>query len=63
MIRLPSEKFDELISKLSFWRNRKSCTKRELLSCIGKLSFTAKLLSQEECFYAASLPLVHRSLS
>ena len=50
MIRLPSEKFHELISELSSWRNRKSCTKRELLSCIGKLSFAAKVVKPGRMF-------------
>ena len=44
MIRLPSDKFHEFILELSSWRNRKSCTKRELLSCIGKLSFAEKVV-------------------
>ena len=44
VIRLPQEKLDDLMKKLSEWNNRKKCTKRELLSLIGSLSFTCKVI-------------------
>ena len=43
-IRLPKDKFDELMSCLQFWSGRKTCMKRELLSLTGKLSFATKVV-------------------
>ena len=43
-ISLPSDKFNDLMGKLSAWENKKKCTKRELLSLIGALSFTCKVV-------------------
>ena len=43
-IRLPNEKFEELLSSLRQWQCVKKCTKRELLSLIGKLSFASKVI-------------------
>ena len=44
VIRLPVEKYDDLMSKLVFWRQRKKCTKRELPSLISFLSFACKVV-------------------
>ena len=38
-IRLPPDKFQELSTSLRLWLHKKKCTKRELLSLIGSLSF------------------------
>ena len=38
-LRLPAEKIREISEILVHFRNKKKCTKRELLSLIGKLSF------------------------
>ena len=43
-IRLPKDKFDELMSCLKFWLGRKKCTKQELLFLIRTLSFAAKVV-------------------
>ena len=49
-VSLPSEKLEELIPLLEFWTSRKKCTKRELLSLIGKLSFAAKVIPSGRTF-------------
>ena len=49
-LRLPEEKFTALMADLSFWPSRKKCTKRELLSLIGRLSFAAKIIPSGRTF-------------
>ena len=49
-LRLPEEKFNALMADLSFWSSRKKCTKRELLSLIGRLSFAAKIIPSGRTF-------------
>ena len=49
-IRLPTEKFDELNILLQQWELRKKCTKRELLSLIGSLSFACKVVKPGRMF-------------
>ena len=49
-IRLPTEKFDDLMTKLHTWRQKKKCTKRELLSLIGSLSFACKVVKPGRMF-------------
>ena len=44
IIQLPQEKLLELVRILNFWHQCEKCTKHELLSLIGKLSFAAKLV-------------------
>ena len=50
IIRLPGEKWSTtpsyvlLQTQLTYWVGRKKCTKRELLSLTGKLSFAAKVV-------------------
>ena len=44
VIRLPNDKYSDLHSQLAPWIGKKKCTKRELLSLIGKLSFAAKVV-------------------
>ena len=48
--KLPADKLSELMSMLDFWCNRRKCTKRELLSLIGKLCFTAKVVRPGRIF-------------
>ena len=43
-IRLPPDKYRYLLSLLTLWRGKKKCTKRELLSLIGSLSFAPKIV-------------------
>lgn len=49
-IRLPSDKFQELSALLRVWVGRKKCTKRELLSLIGSLSFACKCVKPGRMF-------------
>lgn len=49
-IRLPQAKLIDLLSILRFWSDRKKCTKRELLSLIGKLSFASKVVKPGRLF-------------
>lgn len=50
IIRLPEEKLKELLSLLEKWLHQKKCTKRELLSLIGKLSFACKVVKPGRMF-------------
>ena len=50
VIRLPPHKFQELLSLLGDWSTKKKCTKRELLSLIGKLAFAAKVVRSGRLF-------------
>ena len=43
-MRLPDDKFTEILDLLKVWAVRKKCTKKELLSLIGKLSFACKVV-------------------
>ena len=42
--RLPEDKLEELHQALDYWATHQRCTKRELLSLIGTLSFAAKVV-------------------
>ena len=44
---LPPQKFQKLLLLLADWATKKKCTKRELLSLIGKLAFAAKVVRSE----------------
>ena len=59
-ISLPSDKLSDLKSILTSWSTRHSCTKRELLSLIGKLSFAAKVVKPGRMFLRR---LIHLSTS
>lgn len=43
-LRLPLEKIDELKRLITEWRQKSSCTKRELLRLIGKLAHATKVV-------------------
>jgi hypothetical protein len=49
-IRLPPDKFSELLEKVKLWKAKKKCTKRELLSLIGSLSFACKVVKSGRLF-------------
>lgn len=49
-IRLPDEKYSALQKLLGDWQGRKKCTKQELLSLIGSLSFAAKVVKPGRIF-------------
>ena len=62
-IKLPADKFNALMIKLEQWRNKKKCTKRELLSLIGSLSFACKVVKSGRLFLRRLIDLsttVHR---
>ena len=50
VLRLPRVKLDELLFELDKWSTMKKCTKRELLSLIGVLSFAAKVVKSGRTF-------------
>ena len=50
VVRLPADKFAELLATLHLWRRKKKCTKRELLSLIGSLSFASKVVKPGRMF-------------
>lgn len=49
-IRLPKDKFDALMLSLNRWASKKKCTKKDLLSLIGSLSFAAKVVKPGRIF-------------
>lgn len=49
-IRIPDDKYTELIEILPVWNERRKCTKKELLSLIGKLSFVCKVIRPGRIF-------------
>ena len=49
-LRLPQEKLTELLSLLSTWSSITKCTKRQLLSLIGKLHFATKVIPAGRIF-------------
>ena len=49
-VRLPADKFTALLGLLAAWEGKQGCTKRELLSLIGHLSFAAKVVKPGRLF-------------
>ena len=49
-LRLPRDKLTDLITTLHQWQDKKKCTKRDLLSLIGKLSFATKSILSGRIF-------------
>ena len=49
-IRLPPAKLEEILQELRHWASRKSCTKRDLLSLIGTLSFASRAVPAGRLF-------------
>ena len=49
-MRLPPDKFFEIQGMLLKWKSCKKCTKRELLSLIGSLSFASKVVKPGRMF-------------
>ena len=50
MLRLPQDKLSALMELITSWKDRPRCTKRELLSLIGCLSFAAKVVKPGRLF-------------
>ena len=49
-ISLPQEKYNDILLELKYWLKRKNCTKQQLLSLIGKLSFVCKVVRPGRIF-------------
>ena len=57
ILRLPEDKLKSLMSLLQEWQTKKKCTKRELLSVIGKLSFASKIIPSGRIFVRCLIDL------
>ena len=57
VIRLLQDKFDDLLRTLPAWLHRTSCTKHELLSIIGTLSFACKCIPAGRIFLRRMIDL------
>ena len=49
-ISLPADKLSKLTARLAEWRIGRKCTKRELLSLVGQLSFATKVVRSGRTF-------------
>ena len=50
ILKLPNDKYTELTTMLPTWRNRRKCTKQELQSLIGKLTFASNVVRPGRIF-------------
>ena len=55
--RLPADKLQDIHHSLNAWATRSSCSKRELLSLIGTLSFAAKVVPTGRTFLRRMIDL------
>ena len=68
-LRLPKDKLLSLNDILSQWSHKKKCTKRELLSLIGKLPFASKIIPSGRTFLrrlinlSTTVPKLHHHIS
>lgn len=56
-LRLPAEKLQRLLQVIRVWQCRKSCTKRELLSLIGQLQHTCRVVRSRCTFLRRMISL------
>jgi hypothetical protein len=56
-LRISPERLYEIKQDLSRWHTRKKCTKRNILSIIGKLSFVARVVRSGRTFVARMIQL------
>ena len=56
-LRLPEDKLQRILALVSQWQQRKSCTKRELLSLIGYLQHAARMVRQGRPFLRRMIDL------
>ena len=56
-LRLPQDKLSQLQATISQWRDRKACRKRELLSLIGSLLHTCKVVRSGRTFFRRLIDL------
>ena len=57
IISIPDDKLRELRTLLPWWCNRRTCTKQQLLSLIGKLSFACKVVRPGRIFLRRMIDL------
>ena len=50
ILKISDDRLQETLDELDKWNTRKSCTKRELLSLIGKLSFICRVVKSGRTF-------------
>ena len=56
-LQISPERLSCIYDELKLWNNRKSCTKRELLSIIGKLSFICRVVKSGRTFLRRMIDL------
>ena len=56
-LRLPEAKFSLLLQELDKWQSKKACTKRELLSLIGRLHHAASVVRPGRLFIRSLIEL------
>ena len=59
-VRISSHRVQEIMSELRSFLNRRSCTKRELLSLIGKLIFVSRAVKSGRSFVRRIIDLSKR---
>ena len=59
-LRISEERIEEVTIELLPWKTRKSCTKRELLSLIGKLIFISRVVQPGRTFVRRMIDLSKR---
>ena len=57
--RLPLDKLDQIIQALAEFHHKKKCTKREMLSLIGRLAFTSKVVPAGLFFLRRLIDIAH----
>ena len=64
-LRISSDRLNEILLELQIWKDKTCCSKRELLSLIGKLSFVARVVKSGRTFirrlidHAKGVPHLH----
>ena len=49
-LKISNERLNDIYNELIIWNNKLSCTKRELLSITGKLSFICRVVRSGRTF-------------
>lgn len=49
-MRISDERLNDILDELSAWQNKRICTKREILSIVGKLTFISKVVRPGRTF-------------
>jgi len=57
LIRIAEDKLTQLVSTFNDWTQKKACTKRQLLSLIGKLSHVCKAIPAGRTFFCRMINL------